>query len=444
MDWQPLFGRLRAGWRVIGLTALVALVVAGTLAGRDDDRYRAAAVLAVTRPGARLEFDPRFRQADVDPTFPYRVPNLRTYAELARTSAVAAVVSERLAGSLPDAMVATDLRRHVRTGVLADGALITIQARATTPEAAARIANTWAEVFSAHMTALFGDTGGVESVVTARDAAGAALTTAGEALAVFDETSRLPALEAEVAELESRYAELLAARERLATAGRDIRLLAELPTGASGRATAARLASLALELGALAAPTDTLSVAVDLAAPDAGPAPSAAELAAVATAVERSRQAVVAAIGALPDELAAHRGALQREQLARAVLERDRVLAAERYLTLARRADELAAAAATERPEVRIAVRAVPPAKADYGHLVQSLLAALALGLVAGGLVVLILGSPPPPVGSLPQSVNPPLQPLDSPAHPPGAVLTQDGIGSAAAPPPPAADAPHH
>jgi len=231
--------------------------------------------------------------------------------------------------------------------------------------------------------------------------------------------SRLPALEVELAQLEHHYGALLGSEDRLAAAERDVRLLGGHPSGNHGRAIAARLATLAFELNALSVTTDTLRVALELPSGTPGSPPSAAELDALEMAVRASREALQVEADELPDEIANLNGALRREQLERESLERTRMLAEERYLTLARRADELTTAGETTRPEVRLAIPAVPPARPDYSELVGRVLAALGLGLVVGALVALVppwLRQPPSGhgSGSAPEAKTPP---QDSPGQ---------------------------
>ena len=106
------------------------------------------------------------------------------------------------------------------------------------------------------------------------------------------------------------------------------------------------------------------------------------------------RRAVLAEADQMPDRIAqlgAEVRSLEQEQ---ARLELDREIARDRYETLARRAHEIGAALETGRPELRIAARALPPAGPDYGRVLRSALAALALGLVAGSAVVLLWPGP--------------------------------------------------
>ncbi len=180
LDWRPILARLAAGWRVIVVIALAAggLALAWRLA--DPARYQAEVILTVARPNTPLDLDPRFEAPEPNAAFPYRVASLRAYPELVLADGIAQAVLDKLregpgnqadqanqqAGSVTpeddqDRAALTfadidDLRDHVESEAVAEGALIAIRARARTPGAAARLANTWAEVFIARMASVLG------------------------------------------------------------------------------------------------------------------------------------------------------------------------------------------------------------------------------------------------------------------------------------------------
>lgn len=300
LDWAPLIRRLRAGWWLVALAAIGGAAVSLALDAFKTNRFQAEAVLAVARPAAPVELDARFESPDPNPEFPYYVSSLRAYPELVLADGIAQAVLEALRAKAADGADGgpamgfgdfNDLRALVEVEAKAEGGLISIRARASSPEAAAAIANTWAEVFSARMAAVLGP-------AERLDAVAAALADAADALATAE-----------------------AAEDRAAT-------------GVIGDAEATSVAS-----------------------GDAG------------------------------DEVQAGAGAR---------LERARRRAEERYLAIAREADELAITRDTARPEVRVASPAVPSSRLPWSAMLQRALAAAALGAVAGALSALGRGARPP------------------------------------------------
>lgn len=290
LDWAPLLRRLRAGWWLITLAAIGAAVASLALDAFKTNRYQAEAVLAVARPAPPVELDPRFESPDPNPEFPYYVSSLRAYPELVLADGIAQAVLEALRAKAADGGPAMgfgdfdDLRALVEVEAKAEGGLIAIRARAPSPEAAAAIANTWAEVFSDRMAAVLGPAERLDAVATV-------LADAADALATAE-----------------------AAEERAAV---------EAPPETSGDSD-------------------------------------------------------------------------ERPEPADPPLVRARQRAEERYLAIAREADELAIARDTARPEVRIASPAVPTSRLPWGDVLQRALAAMALGAVAGALLALSRGARAP------------------------------------------------
>lgn len=387
LDWRVPLGRLAAGWRTIAMAGAVAALVAAVFAlVAGVGRYRAAAVLVVARPDAALAFDPRFSELAVDAGFPYRVASPRTYAELARSDAVAAAARERLGGA--SAPSARDLRRRVRIEAAAEGTLITVEARGASPEDAARLANAWAEAFSAQMEAVLGP-GTEATVAVARQEAEDAVQAADAALGAFHSESPLPARQIELSRSQARLASLLEADGRLADVARDAEALRAGLGPADAADGAGRLAGLVARLAAV---TSAAGLSVTLQVPDdavtSGPATDPDRLLA---GVSAGREALAAEREALPERLTALRAEVEAERTRLGNLDLRRTLAQERLQAVSRRAGELAVLAATARPELRVASAAVPPSGPDLTDVLRPSAAALALGLVWGAALVLAL-----------------------------------------------------
>lgn len=381
-DWNLAAWRARigAGRAFIVTCGAAAILAALLLILTDHQRYRAEAMLAVARPGAVPAFDPRFAPAADNPAFPYRVNSLRVYSELLESEGMTALVAQALAkAGYAESMDRRDLLSAVHFEALADGALLRIEAAGASPTSAALLAQTWAEVFSARMTELYGAAADAE-VRAARDEAAGALTRAEADLAEGYRQSQLASRQAELAALLTSQEDLLAARERLLAARDDLVALRE----ASSAGSAPRLASLQLALAALTAgtvPSRTLGVQLNVGSGDEA---LPAQLAVVASQVDARLASLEDGLPVAATKLDGARRDLAVAEAAVDDLRRKRDLAAERYQTLVRKADELAVAAATQAPEIRLASPAVTSDQLPWGSYLLRLAAALGLGLILG------------------------------------------------------------
>ncbi len=413
-DWPELLDRFRRGWRTVAIAGFAAALTATALWWLDGAHYSAQATLALTRPDATLAFDERFRAAPVDPTFPYRIGSIRTYPELAVTDDIAGRVRAALGDRVPSAWTAAALRRRVRVLAAAEGTLLVIEARSDDPSLAADIANTWADVFSRRMEELVGATGGstidltldpgvdsdvdaaaVPGLPAAKATARAILEQSESALEAFHASAAIDARSAEVTALDARYRSLLGRRDRLDDVARDADRLAERLESGGVSGTDEALALMILRLKTLTSGVDGaadgtegggISLRFDT---SFGDAPSAADLRALALEAADARDAASREAAGLPERLAEARSALAAVSHQQVDLERQRDLVGERLQTLGRREAEVEAAAATSRPELRLAAAAVPPAGIDVGPLIRRVLAALILGLLAGAALAL-------------------------------------------------------
>ena len=402
-DWPELIARLRDGWLTVVVAGLTAVIVATGLWWLDGERYTARATLALTRPDATLAFDERFRAAPVDPSFPYRIGSIRTYPELALTDDIALRVLAALGDRAPAEWGAEDLLARVRALAAAEGTLLVVEARDDDAMRAADIANTWAEVFSTRMEFLLGSTakageGDAGGLSSARATARAALKDAESALESFHASEAIDARAAELDGLEMRYRGVLERRDRLDDVARDANRIAERleSGGAIGADAALALLILRSEAlsgaggssggGAIGADTGGLTLRFDA---GTGGAPSAADLKAIAQDASDARDSAAGEIEALPARLAEARASFAAASHTRDDLERDRDLAGESLQALGRREAEVEAAAATSRPELRLAAAAVPPVGIDLGPLLRRILTALIVGALAGAALAL-------------------------------------------------------
>lgn len=381
-DWDlaALRRRVRSGRHVILSWGLFAGLAASLLILADGRRYRAEAILAVARPDAVLQFDPRFAPAASNPSFPFQVNSLRVYSELLESEGMARLVGNALAeAGYAESMDSRDLLSAVHVEALADGALLRIEATGRTPASAALLAGTWAEVFSAHMALLYGKVA-ADGVRTARDAAAADLKQAEADLAEGYRRERLASRQATYQALKNAQARRLEAHARLEAAKGDLAALLAAPgAGAAARTASQQLALAALTAGT--APSQTMSL--QLALPPVGEA-ARTDLEALAAQVDGRLAAMKPEGSAEARRLDEAYHDVASAESAVTALRRNRNLAEERYLTLARKADEQAVAETTQAPELRLAG---PPATDDrlpWWRYALRLAAAVGLGLLLG------------------------------------------------------------
>ena len=391
-DLQRLAARLIGGWRLVLGLALAAALLALALAALAPDRYRAEALLAVARP-ASVTFDERFSEPEASTVLPTRAGSLRTDPELARSDAVALAVREALPEQIDPDIALEALRRRVTVRALAEGTLIGIEASGASPADAAALANAWAEALAARADALYGSGEDRAAVLAAREAAGDDLTAAAEALAQYDERGRLERLQAEVESLRAALAAELAATERGRRLEADLVGLREQV--AAGGAPGMAIALARLQLAALSAPgsgagsaagagaaAESIELSLPAGAFEAAVTP--AELDALSAGVRAALRQLSNDATQTNDLLARTLAAQTRARAIRSALERAHGLADERYLTLARKADELDLAAAATRPELRLASPAQPSGRLPWGDWLRRALAAALLGAAAG------------------------------------------------------------
>lgn len=391
-DWDlaSLAERLWTGRRRLLGCAVVALGIALLLVLLDRQRYRAEAILAVARPGTVLQFDPRFAPAGgASGEGTFRVNNLRAYSELLEAEGTAQRVAEALRESgYQGSLDHRDLLAAMRFRSLADGGLLKIEAAGTSPQEAALLAQTWAEVFSAQMQQVYAATGSA-AVLAQRDQAAADLDTAAEALAKGYRATERDSLRQRWQALQAAQGGRLATRERLAAVAADLAAIAGAggPVGEPGRLAGLRLGLAALS--ATGAVSDTLALELSLPAGTI----DAAALSALDRQVALRTQSLQAAIAAGARDLDLAHEALARADLRLDALRRAHGLVEERYLTLARKADELAVAEAAQPPEVRLTGPAVASERLPWRDYALRLAAALAAGLALGALWALVAPS---------------------------------------------------
>ncbi len=166
--WHALAGRW---WLVVGLT-LAAAVVAFGFSWLRPPRYRATVTLISPRPQYVWMFDSAIRKF-VDPNQGKR----KEIIPLATSDPILEQLSRKLGGS----PTAPQLKKMVKAEK-GDGDLLLLRVTSDTPEAAARIANAWADLVVPLATRIYSDQGRRDDFVKAQKDALNRLTAAEKAL----------------------------------------------------------------------------------------------------------------------------------------------------------------------------------------------------------------------------------------------------------------------
>ncbi len=382
-DFPSIAAQLASGWVVIVGLALGAAAVAVALSAVNPHRYKAEALMAVAR-SASVSFDERF--SDDAGGFPARVGSLRTYPELAQSDGVAATLFERRPELTEPGEDIDDLLNRIRIRSLAEGTLVSVEARARSPDEAAELANAWADIVAEKGAVLFGSAEDRSAVEAACDAAALELEAAGQELAALDAAGGVDRIRTEVESLQEALRERMDALERLRSLRVDLEgMRAQAAAGGAPGASLAMAEAQRAALSALSESHGELRVAVE----GLGTRLSSDEIDALAAQIDTSQASMQAEVDDTVQRLSEARAELTLRAAERRALERRQLLADERHLTLARKVDELAVAGSATRPELRVASAASPVDRlplADWGR--RALVAALVGALLGAGWVL--------------------------------------------------------
>lgn len=345
IDIRPYVEYLLKRWYLIlGAAVLAALVIYG-LTSRLPPVYEATALVAVSEPRQRVQFDSRFV------AIPDERP-VRAYPELAESDELLQDLLEQVKSEVEDLKTIEQLRGLVNAESGSDPSLIRMAVTHPVASEAALIANHWAELFVHRANAIFG--GQNDSQVQFYEdqllLVKQELETAEEALVMFQSRNRAVIIENELNALHELQAEYVADQSAIASLIGDVEGLRDHLSGQPENSTvtlADQLTALFLQLKAFdaqfgAEATSPLQLQI-------GPGDSLSD---------SSRREQLAYLDSLVDTLNARMAAMegkltdlelrilslqqsgQEAEAELARLERDRDVARETYTALARKVDE--------------------------------------------------------------------------------------------------------
>ncbi len=165
---------------IVGL-GVAAAVIAFAVSSFLPPTYEAAALVAVTGPRYRLQFDSRIQDVPFDPN-----QFTKVYPTIATSDAVLlSVAGEVDASQFVDVMDVQDLKDVLNAESADSGGLVILKAGSRDPQAAAGLANVWAEQFVVQLNILYGGDEDISRMETQLAEAKTALEGADQALTAF-------------------------------------------------------------------------------------------------------------------------------------------------------------------------------------------------------------------------------------------------------------------
>lgn len=401
IDLRPYLRTLLARWRLVLVTTILTTVAAAGISLVVPPSYEARSGLILLKSRTTATFDSDIRTvSEADLSDIDRTSRRRAMAELIASPDV----EVRVVAALGDALPAEERAPGQLLGQIEAAAgsadLITVSARATTPEAAMLLANMWAQEAATYINEIYSAANPAiaaavdEQIARARQQYDEATT----ALAAFHGQNNIAVLTAQVSALQNtidyamrREVDIVQLRERatllrqqVAARGADPAILA--PSVALLFAQATTYTSLPSGDKRSFEATAPLQFQIQ----PQGPAPTldalAAQLDTLLTILPTSEvaQEVAPATVAAQRALQQAQQQLEQEQEQLLLLQKERDIAREAYEKLVRRAEEIAVSTQVPTSEVRFAISAPEPRVPENGTLTQALIVGVFAGLLLG------------------------------------------------------------
>ncbi len=372
-------------WKWILGTTVVAAVVALVVSFLLPPTYEATALVAVTKPRYVMQFDPRIE------TLNNIQPAYKAYPELASGDEILQEVLARLNPRPEKLETLRDLQGMVTAKSGADPSVIRLTVRHRDPEAAAHIANLWAEIFVRRANEIYGTEAQsqLQFYQGQLERARAELTAVEEALVEFQARNRASVLQNQLDSYRQMQADYLADQRQITYIVQDIQGLREQLS----RQPADQPATLADQLTALFLQIKAFNVQAS--------APIQLQVDSAATLSEKSLPEQIAFLDDLVRVLEAKSAEIEgrlaelepqilalQEELQQIHTEEDhltraRDVARETYMTLARKVEEARIAAEdASTGEVRLASQAAVPEKPASPRKLLNTAVAGVLGLM--------------------------------------------------------------
>ena len=248
IDFRPYIEAIAGKWYwILGLGFLAGILAFGATSLLVAPTYEATALVSITEPRQRVQFDPRI--VTVEENQP-----LRAYPEIA----VSDELLEELIENLPEgsAISVQRLRSMLKASPGGDPSLLKLSVTNSDPALASNIANGWAEMFVSWANRVYGDSGEEQLFFFEQrlEDAETDLQAAEKALVDYQAENRSAILETELLALLQTLADLLAKKGEIDLLLQDIESLLVLfqdnPAGEDASAIVDQFTMLILKLRA--------------------------------------------------------------------------------------------------------------------------------------------------------------------------------------------------
>lgn len=262
-DVRPYLLALRHNGRKLALLTLATAVIALLISFILPPTYEATALVAVTQPRQRIQFDPRFAAVQDERQA------LLAYPELALSDHILFDLLAQAPTVMPNVSTMEDLREMLDAVPASDPGLIRLIVSYRDPETAAQIANLWADLFIIRLNELYGDQGGEQVRFFQEQLAAAeqALNEAETALVDFQRLNEGNLINSELQTRQAAYSHYLDDLNQITFLRQDIQALHNQMSSAADKiAFSDQLTALFLQIKVFNAETGTpLEVQIDAA-----------------------------------------------------------------------------------------------------------------------------------------------------------------------------------
>lgn len=401
IDLRPYLEALLRNWMWIVGTAVLAALLAFGLSSLVPSTYEATALIAVTEPRERLQFDSRIE------TVPDNNP-LKAYPELATSDDILQALLAQIAPTTDDIKTLAALRGRVEAKSGSDLSLIRLSARHSNPAKVSEITNAWAEIFVARANKIYSGQGEeqIRFFESQLEQARLELETAEQSLVDFQARNRLTLVSNQLDFYSQTQADYLASQRAVTVLRQDVqRLYDQLIAQSDSRSTtfADQLTLLLLQIKAFDSRFSTNAAAAESTIPlqlqingtesltGAGRSEQLAFLTSLIRTLEEKAAQVETELAELEPQILALQGQRQEVEIETDRLIRDRDLAQETYIALARKVDQERITSQDNTSGVLLASRAAVPVQPVSPRRLLNTAAAGALGLLISFSTVLVM-----------------------------------------------------
>ena len=391
IDLRPYIEALIGNWYWLLAAAIVAGIGAFVVASLASPTYEATSIVTVTEPRFDISFDPRIETTE-------RIQaNMAAYPDLAMSDAVLQELYLSI-NTWPESIGSMEnLRNHISAETGAGNNLLRLAVILEDPVLAAKVANTWAEVFIDTANLLYGLQGETPfSFLEAQlELADQELARAEEALIAFQAGNEAAILENELQAFTSAQGDHLNNQQVIGDALRNTRLFQEqlrsLPQGAKVPPST-QLALFILQSQAYGLDDSNLDLQLTGTENlfDLSPAEQEIALSLLAASLETKVRELELEIEELSPEILDTQQQLEEVSLEAARLELERSLALDTYATLARTVEEARIAAQDDNTQIKLASEAEVPTNEVGSSRILATVVAAALAFVLVALFIIL------------------------------------------------------